>query len=100
MQFGSCVARTPASATHVTSEPDRSAPIDSRETAAQQNSAAGWQSGGGTGAQVADRMSKGIREAPTKALMGELAAKSDDRPEQAFGARAPFWAPSAPSGET
>lgn len=32
-------------------------------------------------------MSKGIREAPTKALMGELAAKSDDRPEQAFGAR-------------
>ena len=33
-------------------------------------------------------MSKGIREAPTKALMGELAARSDDRPEQAFGARA------------
>ena len=30
-------------------------------------------------------MSKGIREAPTKALMGELAVKSGDRPEQAFG---------------
>ncbi len=38
------------------------------------------------GGQVADRMSKGIREAPTKALMGELAVKSGDRPEQAFGA--------------
>ena len=35
--------------------------------------------------QIADRMSKGIREAPTKALMGELAVKSGDRPEQAFG---------------
>ena len=37
------------------------------------------------GVQIADRMSKGIREAPTKALMGELAVKSGDRPEQAFG---------------
>ena len=31
-------------------------------------------------------MSKGVREAPSKALIGELAAQSGDRPEQAFGA--------------
>lgn len=30
-------------------------------------------------------MSKGIREAPGKALIGELAAASGDRPEGAFG---------------
>ena len=36
-------------------------------------------------AQVFDRMSKGVREAPSKALIGELAAQSGDRPEQAFG---------------
>ena len=35
--------------------------------------------------QVFDRMSKGVREAPSKALIGELAAQSGDRPEQAFG---------------
>ena len=37
--------------------------------------------------QVFDRMSKGVREAPSKALIGELAAQSGDRPEQAFGAQ-------------
>lgn len=42
-------------------------------------------------------MSKGIREAPTKALMGELAAKSEDRPEQAFGARAATTLPASPA---
>ena len=36
--------------------------------------------------KVFDRMSKGIREAPGKALIGELAAASGDRPEGAFGA--------------
>jgi hypothetical protein len=36
-------------------------------------------------------MSKGIREAPGKALIGELAAASGDRPEGAFGARARTW---------
>ena len=39
--------------------------------------------------QVFDRMSKGVREAPSKALIGELAAQSGDRPEQAFGAEPP-----------
>jgi hypothetical protein len=34
---------------------------------------------------VFDRMSKGVREAPSKALIGELASQSGDRPEQAFG---------------
>ncbi len=38
--------------------------------------------------KVFDRMSKGIREAPGKALIGELAAASGDRPEGAFGAHA------------
>lgn len=32
-------------------------------------------------------MSKGVREAPTKALMGDLAAESKDRVEGAFGLR-------------
>ena len=36
--------------------------------------------------KVFDRMSKGVREAPGKALIGELAAASGDRPEGAFGA--------------
>ena len=35
--------------------------------------------------KVFDRMSKGVREAPGKALIGELAAASGDRPEGAFG---------------
>ena len=34
-------------------------------------------------------MSKGVREAPSKALIGELAAQSGDRPEQAFGGYSP-----------
>ncbi|KAK9839281.1 hypothetical protein WJX81_005580 [Elliptochloris bilobata] len=40
-----------------------------------------------TAGKVFDRMSKGIREAPGKALIGELAAASGDRPEGAFGLR-------------
>ena len=36
--------------------------------------------------KVFDRMSKGIREAPGKALIGDLAAESGDRTEGAFGA--------------
>ena len=36
--------------------------------------------------KVFDRMSKGIREAPGKALIGDLAAVGGDRPEGAFGA--------------
>jgi hypothetical protein len=35
--------------------------------------------------KVFDRMSKGVREAPGKALIGELATASGDRPEGAFG---------------
>ena len=35
--------------------------------------------------KVFDRMSKGVREAPSKALIGELARQSGDRPEGAFG---------------
>ena len=31
------------------------------------------------------RMSKGVREAPGKALIGELAAESGDKTEGAFG---------------
>lgn len=34
--------------------------------------------------QVFDRMSKGIREAPSKALIGDLAQESGDRAEGAF----------------
>ncbi|CAL5224326.1 g6995 [Coccomyxa viridis] len=40
-----------------------------------------------TAGKVFDRMSKGVREAPGKALIGELAAASGDRPEGAFGLR-------------
>lgn len=39
-----------------------------------------------TFAKVFDRMSKGVREAPGKALIGELAAESGDKTEGAFGA--------------
>lgn len=39
--------------------------------------------------KVFDRMSKGIREAPGKALIGDLAAESGDRTEGAFGK--PFY---------
>lgn len=39
--------------------------------------------------KVFDRMSKGVREAPGKALIGELAAASGDRPEGAFGKAIP-----------
>jgi len=39
--------------------------------------------------KVFDRMSKGVREAPGKALIGELAAASGDRPEGAFGKTIP-----------
>ena len=35
-------------------------------------------------------MSKGIREAPGKALIGDLAAESGDRTEGAFGEPHPF----------
>lgn len=35
--------------------------------------------------KVFDRMSKGIREAPGKALIGDLASESGDRTEGAFG---------------
>ena len=38
-----------------------------------------------TFAKVFDRMSKGVREAPGKALIGELAAESGDKTEAAFG---------------
>lgn len=34
---------------------------------------------------VCHRMSKGVREAPGKALIGELAAESGDKTEGAFG---------------
>ena len=44
--------------------------------------------------KVFDHMSKGIREAPGKALIGELAAASGGRPEGAFGA--PCWPQSVP----
>ncbi len=40
-----------------------------------------------TAGKVFDRMSKGIREAPGKALIGDLAAVGGDRPEGAFGLR-------------
>jgi hypothetical protein len=40
-----------------------------------------------TAGKVFDRMSKGIREAPGKALIGDLAAAGGDRPEGAFGLR-------------
>ncbi|KAK9917953.1 hypothetical protein WJX75_000018 [Coccomyxa subellipsoidea] len=40
-----------------------------------------------TAGKVFDRMSKGVREAPGKALIGEMAAASGDRPEGAFGLR-------------
>ncbi|DBA86812.1 hypothetical protein WJX79_000242 [Trebouxia sp. C0005] len=40
-----------------------------------------------TFAKVFDRMSKGVREAPGKALIGELAAESGDKTEGAFGLR-------------
>ena len=38
-----------------------------------------------TFAKVFDRMSKGVRAAPGKALIGELAAESGDKTEAAFG---------------
>ncbi|PSC70151.1 MFS transporter isoform B [Micractinium conductrix] len=37
--------------------------------------------------QIFDRVAKGIREAPSKALMGELAAAGGDSPAAAFGLR-------------
>lgn len=37
--------------------------------------------------QIFDRAAKGIREAPSKALIGELAASSGDSPTAAFGLR-------------
>lgn len=37
--------------------------------------------------QIFDRAAKGIREAPSKALIGELAAASGDSPTAAFGLR-------------
>eukprot|EP00884_Botryococcus_braunii_P019483 jgi/Botrbrau1/6218/Bobra.0109s0013.1 len=40
-----------------------------------------------TAGKVFDRMSKGVREAPGKALIGELAQESGDRTEGAFGLR-------------
>lgn len=36
-------------------------------------------------AKLLDRMSKGIREAPTKAVMNELAKESGDSPDAAYG---------------
>ena len=48
--------------------------------------------------KVFDRMSKGVREAPGKALIGELAAASGDRPEGAFGATPLLHEPHHPSG--
>lgn len=44
-----------------------------------------------TAGKVFDRMSKGIREAPGKALIGDLAAESGDRTEGAFGELLRFW---------
>jgi hypothetical protein len=38
-------------------------------------------------AQIFDRVSKGVREAPSKALIGELAAESKDSPAAAFSER-------------
>eukprot|EP00877_Chromochloris_zofingiensis_P008832 jgi/Chrzof1/4201/Cz14g02210.t1 len=38
-------------------------------------------------AKLLDRMSKGIREAPTKAVMNELAKESGDSPDAAYGLR-------------
>ncbi|GFR51626.1 hypothetical protein Agub_g14053, partial [Astrephomene gubernaculifera] len=38
-------------------------------------------------AKLLDRLSKGIREAPTKAVMNELAAESGDAPDAAYGLR-------------
>lgn len=37
--------------------------------------------------QIFDRVAKGIREAPSKALVGELAASSGDSPAAAFSLR-------------
>lgn len=37
--------------------------------------------------KIFDRMSKGVREAPSKALIGELAAQSNDSPAAAFSLR-------------
>ena len=37
--------------------------------------------------QIFDRLAKGVREAPSKALIGELAAASGDSPAAAFGLR-------------
>ena len=48
---------------------------------------AGADQGDSVAGKVFDRMSKGIREAPTKALIGDLAKQSGDRPEGAFGAQ-------------
>ena len=45
-----------------------------------------------TFAKVFDRMSKGVREAPGKALIGELAAESGDKTEGAFGTFFKPWA--------
>ncbi len=36
-------------------------------------------------AKLLDRLSKGIREAPTKAVMNELARESGDAPDAAYG---------------
>ena len=36
-------------------------------------------------AKLLDRLSKGIREAPTKAVMNELAKESGDAPDAAYG---------------
>lgn len=38
-------------------------------------------------AKLSDRLSKGIREAPTKAVMNELARESGDSPDAAYGLR-------------
>lgn len=35
--------------------------------------------------KLLDRLSKGIREAPTKAVMNELAKESGDSPDAAYG---------------
>lgn len=37
-------------------------------------------------AKLMDRLSKGIREAPTKAIINELARESGDAPDAAYGA--------------
>lgn len=40
--------------------------------------------------KLLDRLSKGIREAPTKAVMNELAKESGDSPDPAYGAQFTF----------